>query len=209
VKIEQRFTVNASRAETAAFFADVDRVAACVPGVEGVTRVGPNDYEAVLTVGLGPIRAAFKGALAIDESESPIRLRATGEGRDRATGSMAKVDFVAELEETSAETTEVMAVADVMVRGRMAQFGTGVFRAAAKEVVNQFSLCANEELARARAPRPSSSQIGISEARSAPPRRQSLARIAIAGIWQAVLQWAKQKSARIRGTFTSKSGSRS
>lgn len=148
--IEQSFTVHAPRAETAAFFVDIDRVATCVPGVEQVTEVEPGRYEAVLAVRLGPIRAAFQGTMALDASEAPSRLKAVGEGRDRATGSVAKVGFTADLTEDDPGQTLVRAVADVALRGRMAQFGTGVMRAAAGELVTEFANCANATLAAAR-----------------------------------------------------------
>lgn len=145
--IEQRFIVRAPLDETAAFFLDIDRVSACVPGVEGVEELEPGSYRAVLGVRLGPIRAAFQGTMALDASESPHRLKATGEGRDRATGSLAKVSFTADLTEEQPGETTVTAVADVALRGRMAQFGTGVMRAAAGEMVEHFAQCANASLA--------------------------------------------------------------
>lgn len=147
--IEQSFTVNASRQEAADFFVDIDRVAGCVPGVEDLEEVEPGRYKAVLTVRLGPIRAAFQGTMALDASEAPARLKAAGEGRDRATGSVAKVDFTADLVEETSDHTTVKAVADVALRGRMAQFGTGVMRAAAGELVQEFAGCANARLAEA------------------------------------------------------------
>lgn len=145
--IEQVFVLHAPRDETAAFFVDVDRVGRCVPGVADVEEVQPGSYRAVLGVTLGPIRAAFQGTMELDDSEAPERLRATGEGRDRATGSMAKVSFTADLTEETPGQTTVTAVADVTLRGRMAQFGTGVMRAAAGELVQEFARCANAALA--------------------------------------------------------------
>lgn len=144
--IEQAFTVNASREATAAFFCDIDRVSRCVPGVENVQEIEPGRYQAVLGVRLGPIRAAFQGAISLDDAEAPAHLKASGEGRDRATGSVAKVHFTADLTEDEPGRTTVTAVADVALRGRMAQFGTGVMRAAAGELVKEFAACANRTL---------------------------------------------------------------
>ncbi|HET7388631.1 MAG TPA: SRPBCC domain-containing protein [Nocardioidaceae bacterium] len=144
--IEQRFTLDAPRDEVAKFFLDIDRVAGCIPGVEGVEEVGPHQYTAVLAIRLGPIRAAFAGALELDDREAPGRFVATGEGRDKATGSLAKVTFTADLEDVSGLQTEVAAVADLSLRGRMAQFGTGVVRAAAGEIVREFAARANDAL---------------------------------------------------------------
>ena len=72
--IEQEFTVDAPRDAVAAFFTDVQRVAGCVPGLEGVEETGPNQYSARLGVRMGPIRASFGGTLRLDPSEAPARL---------------------------------------------------------------------------------------------------------------------------------------
>lgn len=145
--IEQTFTVNAPHAKTADFFFDIEQVSSCMPGVEEVHELEPGRYEATLGVRLGPIRAAFKGSIKLDEGEAPKRLRASGEGRDRATGSTAQVDFTADLSEDEPGVTTVRAVADVAIRGKLSQFGTGVMRAAAGEIVREFAACANVKLA--------------------------------------------------------------
>jgi hypothetical protein len=65
------------------------------------------------------------------------RLTALAEGRDRSSGSLANVTFTANLEQTDA-ATQVHSIADVALRGRLAQFGTGVVSGAA-ELVRQFA----------------------------------------------------------------------
>jgi len=146
--IEQTFLLSAAREDVAEFFGDIERVAACIPGVEDVEELDNGRYAAVLALRLGPIRAAFKGILALDDGEAPERFLATGEGRDRATGTVASVTFTAELAEAGPAQTEVSAVADLSLRGRLAQFGTGVVRAAAAEMVAEFAARANQALAR-------------------------------------------------------------
>ena len=150
--IEQTFTVQAPLEAAAAFFLDIDRVSPCMPGVESVEEIEPGQYQAVLAVRLGPIRAAFEGTMTLDDSEAPDRLSATAQGRDKATGSVAKVAFTADLREAQPGETTVVAVTDMTLRGRMAQFGTGVIRAAASELVDEFASCANATLAGSDAP---------------------------------------------------------
>lgn len=166
--IEEEFTVNAPRDQVAAFFTDIHRVAACVPGLEGVEELGPNHYSARLGVRMGPIRAAFGGSLRLDPSDAPARLVAHGEGRDRATGSVATVRFTADLTEPTPGTTHVKAVADVALRGRMSQYGTGIVRAAAGEIVREFANRANATLA-AEAARPAAAAPQQAVATTAPP----------------------------------------
>lgn len=145
--IEQTFSVRAPLQETAAFFLDIERVSRCMPGVENVEEVDPGGYQAVLAVRLGPIRAAFQGTMTLDDAEAPGRLRASAQGRDKATGSVAKVEFTADLREEEQGETTVVAVTDMTLRGRMSQFGTGVIRAAAGELVDEFASCVNASLA--------------------------------------------------------------
>lgn len=167
--IEQTFTVNASREKTAEFFFDIDRVAPCIAGVQDVEEIEPGRYQAVLGVRLGPIRAAFKGTITLDDTEAPARLKASGEGRDRATGSVAKVAFSADLAELEPGVTTVQAQADLALRGRMSQFGTGVIRAAAGEIVQEFATCANAKLAGQQ--QSQAAEIGAGAADQTPPDR--------------------------------------
>ncbi len=205
--IEQSFTVNASRDLTADFFADVDRVAACIPGVEGLTELSAGRYAAVLGVRLGPIRAAFQGDVELDLSEAPARFIVTGQGRDRSTGSIAKVHFTADLTQIDGSQTHVSTVADLALRGRMAQFGTGVMRAAAGEMVKHFTDCANAALA-ADSARSSDPGLGPrsglrAQDRGAPatPAAPGLLRIVVRGVRTALVgkvkRWCARMAARL------------
>lgn len=210
--IEQKFLLAAPREEVAGFFVDIDQVAACIPGVEDVEETAPGQYAAVLAMRLGPIRAAFRGSLVLDAKDAPQRLVATGEGRDRATGTVAKVTFTADLAEAGPAQTEVTAVADLSLRGRMAQFGTGVVRAAAGEMVSEFAARANQRFT---APAPvgpapvGPAAVGFpqpqgAEARTvqdgpaseqpgaAPRRSRGLLRVVLRGLTEALLHRVRQ-----------------
>jgi carbon monoxide dehydrogenase subunit G len=194
--IEQEFTVDAPRETVAAFFTDVRRVAACVPGLEGVEELEPNHYSARLAVRMGPIRAAFGGTLRLDPSGAPARLVAIGDGRDRATGSVATVRFTADLAETEPGRTRVTAVADVALRGRMGQYGTGVVRAAAGELVREFAACANATL---RAEAPSAPAEGERSVAVAAPPAATPRRGLLSLLLRALLGAARDRFARLRG----------
>ena len=169
--ITETFTVAAPRATVAALLTDVERVAACVPGVENLSTAEPEVYEATLRIQVGPIRSAFAGRVRLDSSGAPGRLRATAEGRDRSTQSTAKVAFAAELEESGAGETRVDATADVTIRGRLGQFGTGVIQATAAQMLSDFAACLNAHLG--------------TETASPPPRQPSLrpARALALALW--------------------------
>lgn len=195
MNIDQTFTVNASRERTAAFFCDIEQVSGCIPGVEGVREVEGGEYEATLAVRLGPIRAAFQGSLALDETEAPARLRAHGRGRDRATGSLADVDFTADLTELEAGVTTVSTVAEVKVRGKLGQFGSGVMRAAATEIVREFAGCADARLAAAGA------EVGAASPApdAAAPARRGLPQVVLRGLVRSWVTGLRRLADRLEG----------
>ena len=144
--ISETFSLRGPRARVAALLLDVENVTGCVPGVTDITRISPTEYEATLSAQIGPIKGAFRGSVAIDESGAPDRLRATARGKDRASGSMATIAFDARLVEAGPELTTVETTADVTIRGRLGSFGTGVIQATAKQMIEEFVSCVNARL---------------------------------------------------------------
>ena len=67
---EHTITVDAPSDAVTAFLADVPSVAACVPGVEGVTLVGDDEYEGRLRVRLGPVGFSLSGQAQVQSDEA-------------------------------------------------------------------------------------------------------------------------------------------
>lgn len=145
MRIEETFVLDAPRDTAFALLRTVDRVAACVPGVENLEPSDDGTYTASLRTAVGPISAVFAGTVEVTP-EPPDRLRARGRGRDRTSGSRAEVTFDAQLTPLDDGRTQVDSVADVTIRGRLGQFGTGVIRATATEIIREFVACANDHL---------------------------------------------------------------
>lgn len=175
--ITESFTLQADAERVAALLTDIERVAACVPGVENVEMTEPNSYTAVLKTQIGPIKSSFTGSVQVDPSEAPARLRAKGQGKDRSTQSMAKVGFSASLEEIGNGMTRVDAEADISIRGRLGQFGTGVIQATATQMLNDFATCVNASL--------SATETGA-ESPPAPERTVRIARVVALSLWARV-----------------------
>jgi uncharacterized protein len=144
--IKESFTLSTPPSRVADTLLNVDLVGRCVPGVEDIRRVGADRYEAVLGLQFGPVKPQFSGWLQIDRSSAPDHLAATAEGRDRATGSVAQIGFTADLSEKEPGSTLVVVTANVRIRGRLGQFGTGVIESAAREVLRQFVTCVESSL---------------------------------------------------------------
>lgn len=146
MRIDERFTLEVPVDDAFAFLSDVRRVAGCVPGVEDLTEQEDGSFTARLKVQLGPIKASFDGEVALTTDAEARRLTASGQGRDKGSGSRAEIAFSGDLEPREDGHTDVVTVAEVTIRGRLGQFGTGVIRATATEVLRDFVACANDSL---------------------------------------------------------------
>ena len=189
--ITESFILQARRERVAALLADVEQIAACVPGVQNVRMVEPDTYEAMLRMQIGPIKSSFAGSVQIDRSDAPDRLSAKAQGKDRSTQSMAKVGFSANLEEIGDGTTRVDAEADVSIRGRLGQFGTGVIQATATQMLNDFATCVNGVLTAA--------ELEGATAAVAPERTLRLGRVVGLSLWArlaAFVRSLRQKAGR-------------
>ena len=139
--VTNSFTIAAPREDVVAYFLDAEKALACVPGVSGVKKDGDHAYSATLVAKVGPIKATFAGAVTYDDSQAPEVIRASGEGRDRASGSVAKVTLDATFSEPEPGKTQVTTHADLAIRGRLGQFGAGVVQAIADEMIGSFARC--------------------------------------------------------------------
>ena len=146
MKIEGDFLVDSEINKVWDFFLDIPQVGACVPGVESIEQLDEENIDVTLAVKVGPIKAQFKGNATLTDLQPPNRLTARGEGRDKNTASMVSATFSVELEDIEENKTEVNYTVDLVIRGRLGQFGQGVIRATAKGITAIFVICLREKI---------------------------------------------------------------
>lgn len=144
--IDEQFDVSASRETVVAYVLDVERMSGCVSGLEDVRAKDEDAYEATLRVAVGPIKSVFNGSAELDRSAAPDQLAGRASGRDRQSASRVSVDFTADFIALDPRRTRVSIHADVTLRGRLGQFGTGVVQATATELIRDFATCAESAL---------------------------------------------------------------
>lgn len=144
--LKDSFIIEAPVEAVWALLEDVQRITACVPGVENVEEVGPDTYNGALRIKIGPISAAFAGQVTITERTPLERLVAEVTGQDKSSASLVKARFTGQLNrvETSTQLDYEM---DIALRGRLAQFGLTVVQATAKKMTAEFSRCVTARLA--------------------------------------------------------------
>ena len=90
MKLREEFEVAEPVASVWTFFERPEAVAQCVPGVEQLTVLTPDDIEVRLTQSVGPMTATFAAKVAIVErvTEKLIGFTATGKSVRGAMGNV-------------------------------------------------------------------------------------------------------------------------
>ncbi len=144
--ITEQFQVRATRQVVWDYFMDVQKVAACMPGVQSVEPLGNQTYKVAVSVKVGPIKAAFSGQVAIVESHPPESFRVTADWNDQNTASKAQVAADVELVEGPGEVVTCRLKADVAILGVLGKYGQGVAIKKAAEIREAFSACVQAAL---------------------------------------------------------------
>jgi carbon monoxide dehydrogenase subunit G len=154
VKIDYEFTVGVPVDQAWSRMLDLEKVAPCLPGA-GLQEEGEDgEYAGTMRVEIGPIAVSYKGTVKFEETDETAHravLRATGrEARGQGTASAT---IVSTLREEGAGT-RVNVETDLMLTGRVAQFGRGLAQDVAKRMLDQFATCLEQEISGASEPAP-------------------------------------------------------
>jgi carbon monoxide dehydrogenase subunit G len=128
--------IAAPRDEVWAALLSADVLKECVPGCQEMTGTPDDGFEAVVVQKVGPVKATFKGGVALSEMVEPERLHLSGEGKGGAAG-FAKGGADVSLEEVP-EGTKLSYDVEAKVGGKLAQLGSRVIDGFAKKMADQF-----------------------------------------------------------------------
>ncbi len=146
MQLDQSFAIAATPDATYDFLLDVNRVAACVPGVSAVEAQGEDTFLGTLRIKVGPVGVTYRGTATITARDAARRtatiaaegIEGVGAGRVHATAVMS----VSQAPEGSLVTIST----DVAIAGRLAQFGRGMIDGVARRIVADMAACIRREL---------------------------------------------------------------
>ncbi|TSD63186.1 xanthine dehydrogenase family Fe-S subunit [Aeromicrobium piscarium] len=118
---------------------DTQTLATCLPGAEIIADFGDDQYKGRMRVSLGPVRLAFLGDVKIlERDETTHRVKVIGQAADASSGDVAAVvDLTAESRQDGG--TDLRAVAELHMVGRIAQFGRGLVNDVSTDMFHQFA----------------------------------------------------------------------
>jgi carbon monoxide dehydrogenase subunit G len=127
-----------------AFVNDPDKVAHCLPDVKEVTVQDATHFDAVVAVGLGPVRGKlkFKFELQPDEAARRMNMKISGGGLGSAIDLTAGADVVPGPETSTILNWNGAAV----MRGPVASVGGRVLDAQAQKLITQTFANVREKL---------------------------------------------------------------
>jgi carbon monoxide dehydrogenase subunit G len=131
-------TLAADRATAWKALNDVSVLQASIPGCESLTVNASGGYDLAVNAAVGPVKARFKGTLALTDVEAPDRYTLRFESQGGPAG-FARGEAHVSLEDGAApQTTTLRYVVSAQVGGRLAQVGSRLIDAAAAAMADQF-----------------------------------------------------------------------
>jgi carbon monoxide dehydrogenase subunit G len=135
LKIEGSYLLNAPRERVWEVLLDAETIAQCMPGCESMNEIGPDQYEAVMKVGIASVKGTYKGKVSIKDKKPPSHYVLSGEGQG-GPGFM-RGDLAIDLEEQNGKTLLKYST-DAQVGGLIAAIGQRMLNGVAKMMVEQF-----------------------------------------------------------------------
>ena len=136
MKVSGNFKLKLGQQDTWDALTDIDVLQKAIPGVESIEEVGPDEYKAQMTVGIGIVRGRFSGRVKLSDFDEPrsYRMAVTGDG----PGGWIKGSGVLSLEEDAPGVTKVSVDGDTQVGGLLARVGQRMIGNASNTLMKQF-----------------------------------------------------------------------
>lgn len=135
MKIEGSYTFNAPRQRVWEVLLDPKVMAQCMPGCESMNEVAPDQFEAVMKVGVASVKGTYKGKVSIKDKQPPSHYVLSGQGSG-GPGFM-QGDVAIDLDEISGQTVLKYST-DAKIGGLIASVGQRMLNGVAKMMVDQF-----------------------------------------------------------------------
>jgi carbon monoxide dehydrogenase subunit G len=109
---------------------------ACIPGCETLDVIGENEFQAVATNKIGPVKARFKGKVRLTDLDPPNGYKISGEG-DGGVAGFAKGGASVNLTDKDGGTLLTYNV-EAQIGGKLAQLGQRLINGSAKKLADEF-----------------------------------------------------------------------
>ena len=137
-------TIAASREKVWTFLLDVNNVAGCAPGFQSMEEIGPEEWKAIVSVGVGAVKAKFTLDVTRPEKREPEHMLVKAKGK--APGSAVDMSGDMDLADVGENQTRMDWKANVVVSGTIASVGARLLNSLAERLTGQFFDCLKTKL---------------------------------------------------------------
>ena len=139
------FAFNGPRQKVWDLLQDPDVLAKALPGTERLTRAGPDRYEGVMKVSIGPMTAAkFDVTVTLGDKVPPERFTMQIDGKGGV--GFAHGNASVELREQGENGTEMQYASEVQIGGRIASVGQRLIESVSRMMMRQALEALDREL---------------------------------------------------------------
>ena len=145
MNFEGSVTINASRDKVWQFLTNPEGVSQCVPGLESVEVIAPNEkFLAIASLGLGTVRVKFKIEVEWVELDAPNRASLKAKGT--APGNSMEATSQMELSNGTNGETVLQWAADVKIMGNLASMASRLMGGLTKKLTAAFFECVQKKI---------------------------------------------------------------
>jgi hypothetical protein len=144
---EGLFDTRASESRVYALVTDPNEVAGCMPGLQKVDVNSPDEFNAVVRVGVSFIRGDFNLRFRSVEKEPVSRAKFTVHGT--GLGSAVDMEIALAISTGKDGGASMRWQADAKVNGKVASLGQRLMEAQAERIIREFFDCFRQKLERA------------------------------------------------------------
>ena len=144
MKVSGSYTFQSSPEKVWAVLTDPAVLASCIPGCSGLEPLGEDEYQASVSVGVGPVRGNYNAKITLRDLVPPssYRLVVEGNGPSGFASGEVTIRLSGQGEQTSVEVDS-----DAQVGGTVARVGQRLMGSVAKMMMDQLFSCLREKAA--------------------------------------------------------------
>ena len=143
MKVAGSYQVSAPAEKVWQALTDPASLSGCIPGCDGLEPDGQDEYKAVMTVGVGPVKGRYNAKISMLDQKpfTSFRLVVEGSGNTGFVNGEATIT----LDERDGQTT-VGVDSDAQVGGPVARVGQRLMDSVAKMIMDRFFQCLRESI---------------------------------------------------------------
>ena len=152
MKLENTFTVAAPLERTWETLLDIERVAGCLPGAKIEPTQDDGVFRGAMKIKLGPMTVDYRGTARLQDVDEDTHTASIAVQAREARGQGTAAAVISNRLEAQNGRTRIVAVTDLDITGRQAQFGRGIMEDVAETMMGEFAKRLEAEIQRGDAP---------------------------------------------------------